>query len=142
MIEIHRLREVTDETLKELLVLSRELHKDERNMQLKELEALAHDENVIIMTAMNDGHIIGIATLYVFQKIGKVKTLIEDVIVDAAYRGQGIGEKLVVALISAARERGAKDISLTSDPRRVAAHGLYAKLGFKKRDTDYFRLSL
>ena len=142
MIRIERLTKADPKVLEELVALSRALHEDERTMSLEELKKLIADENALVMVAKSDTGIIGMATLYILHKIGNIKAYVEDVIVDASHRGEGLGEKLMHALLEAAKEKGVNSVSLTSPAERVAAHALYDKLGFKKRDTHYFRISL
>ena len=64
---------------------------------------------------------------------------IEDVIVDQRMRGQGLGRKLMEAALVKAQEEGAKAISLSSNPKRVAANQLYQKLGFQPITTNVYR---
>ena len=85
---------------------------------------------------------VGIAAIYFVQTLNGLKSGIEDVVVDKKYRGLGLGKKLVRALIGAAKRKKAKYIDLTSNPKRVEANALYQKLGFKKRETNVYRLEL
>jgi ribosomal protein S18 acetylase RimI-like enzyme len=61
---------------------------------------------------------------------------IHDVVVDEAYRGKGLGGRLVRELLRQAMSfsdiNGEEqvEVSLTSRPSRVAANALYQKLGF------------
>ena len=60
-----------------------------------------------------------------------VKAWIDDVVVDEAARGQGVGEALNRAALDEARRRGAKEVDLTSRPQREAANRLYVRLGLR-----------
>lgn len=142
MIHITRLEKISNENVNELEALARALHEDERKSSAKEIEGLIASPSAVLIVAKDDDCIVGMGTLYLNQKIGKLSSYIEDVIVDGAYRGKGIGGKIVEALIDEARARHAGSITLTSRAERAAAHGLYEKLGFKKRDTNVFRLAL
>jgi ribosomal protein S18 acetylase RimI-like enzyme len=142
MIEITELKEATQRAADELVMLGRALHSDERTMTLVELEELVQDDTAILMVVKDDAHIVGMATLYIIPKVGRRNSLLEDVIVDAAYRGQGLGEKLVRAVIEAGKTRGVTSITLISRPERVVAHKLYEKLDFKVKETDVFKLDL
>ena len=64
-----------------------------------------------------------------------LRAWIEDVVVDEAARGQGIGSALTVEALRIAREAGARTVDLSSRPSRVAAGRLYEKLGFQARET-------
>lgn len=108
----------------------------------KEDLALIYRGGGIILTIRNQdegGKIIGIAILV--MRVGK-KGLIDDVVVDEAHRGKGLGERLVSGLIEKAREIGVHQLDLTSAPKRVAANALYQKLGFVKRDTNVYQMVL
>jgi ribosomal protein S18 acetylase RimI-like enzyme len=103
----------------------------------EELQKLIDSPSVLIL-AHADGEIIGAAALGVFRTPSGVHAHVEDVIVDESMRGQGIGEALVNSLLDIAREMGLKGVSLTCNPRRVAANALYQKMGFKKWETNVY----
>jgi len=61
---------------------------------------------------------------------------IHSVVVDNAYRGQGLGKQLTQKLLDKAKEfsgchQKKITLELTSSPKRVAANALYLKLGFE-----------
>ena len=85
------------------------------------------------------GEIVGTLTLVLFRIPTGVRGWIEDVIVDEAARGAGVGEALTAAAIRLARDAGVRSLDLTSRPSRQAAHRLYSKLGFEVRDTSVYR---
>jgi ribosomal protein S18 acetylase RimI-like enzyme len=88
------------------------------------------------------GAIVGVSTLALFRIPSGVRAWIEDVIVDDAARGKGIGELLTRAMIDRARERGALTVELTSRPSREAANRLYQRVGFERRETNLYRYEL
>ena len=142
MVEVIPLKEATQQALDELNALSHELHDDDRSATMQDLGQLVKDETAILFVVRDGEKIIGMASLYLIPKIGSKTSLLEDVIVDSKYRGQGLGEKLVRAVVDEAKKRGLKSISLSSRPVRVAAHKLYEKVGFQKKETDVFKLTL
>jgi ribosomal protein S18 acetylase RimI-like enzyme len=85
---------------------------------------------------------VGVSTLVTFPIPTTVRSWIEDVIVDEASSNQGIGRRLVDAMVAHARELGAKTVDLTSRPTREAANHLYRKAGFEARDTNVYRVDL
>jgi len=110
---------------------------------LDDLTALVRDPSSTLVAARNDlGEIVGALTLTVYRVPTGIRSIIEDVIVDSSARGQGIGEALMKFAIDLAREKGAKNISLTSNPIRVAANKLYLRVGFTKRETNAYQLKL
>ena len=96
----------------------------------------------VIRDYLQNGKIIGMGSIILVQALTGLKALIEDVVVDESHRGKKLGEKIVRGLIEKARERNAKYMDLTSNPQRKAANKLYKKLGFKKRETNVYRLEL
>lgn len=110
---------------------------------LDDLAALVRDAASTLMIARDDsGRIVGALTLSVYRVPTGVRSIVEDVIVDNAARGQGIGEALMRRAIELAREKGAQNISLTSNPMREAANRLYLRAGFKKRETNAYQMKL
>ena len=91
----------------------------------------------------DDGHVVGCATLCVFDTPTGLKACVEDVVVNPACRGQHIGRKLMEHIIDfARRELGDVDLHLTSNPRRVAANNLYRAVGFQQRETNVYNMEI
>ncbi len=110
---------------------------------LDELTTLVRDSSSTLMVARNEkNEIVGALTLTVYRVPTGIRSIIEDVVVDDLARGQGIGEALMSRAIELAREKGSKNISLTSNPMREAANRLYVRMGFKKRETNAYQLKL
>ncbi len=110
---------------------------------LNDLADLVRDSSSTLITARNDsGEIVGALTLTVYRVPTGIRSIIEDVIVDISARGQGVGESLMRYAIDLAREKGASNISLTSNPLRVAANRLYLRVGFTKRETNAYQMKL
>ncbi len=107
--------------------------------ELAEIVASAATE---LLLARSGGTIVGMLTLVWFRTPTGVHALVEDVVVDAAARGAGVGEALVRAALARARERGATAVDLTSRPQREAANRLYQRLGFEPRHTNLYRFTL
>ncbi len=83
--------------------------------------------------------IVGLLTLVVFRIPTGVRAWIEDVVVDEAVRGRGVGEALSQEAVRRAVELGARTVELTSRPSREAANRLYQRLGFVRRDSSVYR---
>lgn len=106
---------------------------------LDDLAALVQEASSTLLVARNEsGQIIGALNLTVYRVPTGIRSIIEDVIVDLSARGQGVGEALMQRAIEIAREKGAANITLTSNPMRMAANSLYIKLGFQKRETNAY----
>ena len=95
-----------------------------------------------VLVARLDGRIVGTLTLVVFRIPTGVRAWIEDVVVDDAARGHGVGEALNQFALDLARGKGAKTVDLTSRPSREAANRLYQRIGFQPRETNVYRFDL
>lgn len=110
-----------------------------------ELAAICESEASVLLLAVDrdaDDRILGSLTLAWFRIPTGVRAWIEDVVVDEAARGHGVGELLNRSALDRARELGAKTVDLTSRPSREAANRLYQRIGFVARDTNVYRFSL
>ncbi len=107
-----------------------------------QLAELVDDDSIVLFMARVDGVLLGSLTLAFYRIPTGLKAWIEDVVVDEAARGAGVGALLNRAALDEARRRGAKDVSLTSRPSREAANRLYVRLGFVPRDTNVYRFDL
>ena len=104
-----------------------------------ELADIVENPSTVLFLARVDGEIMGSLTLAFYRIPTGLKAWIEDVVVDDAVRGRGVGSALNQAALAEARRRGAKDVSLTSRPSREAANRLYLRLGFVARETNTYR---
>ena len=107
-----------------------------------ELDAITRAQGTTLLIARDEGTIVGIAMLHIYRIPTGLQARIDDVVVQLASRGRGIGEALVREAITMARAAGAKSLHLTSHPRREAANRLYLRLGFEQRDTNAYCLKL
>lgn len=107
-----------------------------------ELTALLNGNGSSLIVAREpdeNSEIVGILSLTIYRVPTGVRSLVEDVVVDAHMRGRGIGNALVRYAIDLAREAGANGVALTSNPQREAANHLYQSMGFELRKTNpYF----
>lgn len=86
--------------------------------------------------------IIGMATVYLVYIPTGIIAVIEDVVIDAAYRGKGLGRKLTDKLIKIAMIKKAKHISVRTNPVRVESNAMYTNMGFIKKETNFYRINL
>lgn len=96
----------------------------------------------LLLAEGDDGSVLGTLTLVTFRIPTGVRAWIEDVVVDEAGRGQGVGEALNRRALELAAEAGAKTVDLTSRPSRDAANRLYQRIGFQPRETNVYRMKL
>src|SRR5229473_5831872 len=109
---------------------------------LEHLAAVIADPAATLLVARDGPVIVGIAAVVVYTTPIWVKARIEDVVVDQAARGRGVGEALVKECVEVARGRGAGIVELQSARSREAANRLYPRLGFALRDSNVYRLTL
>jgi ribosomal protein S18 acetylase RimI-like enzyme len=133
---------VTDELRDALNRLLPQLSASARPMADADVARLVGAESNTVLVARVEGRIVGELTLVVFPIPTGVRAWIEDVVVDEAVRGLGVGEALSRAAVDHARAMGARTVDLTSRPSRVAANRLYQRLGFVQRDTNVYRYTL
>lgn len=108
-----------------------------------QLEELINSEASTLYVARltPPGGIVGMLTLSVYRIPTGVNAVIEDVVVDQAARGGGVGSSLIRAALDEAKRRGARHVDLTSRPSRDAANRLYTRVGFEKRATNVYRFT-
>jgi len=106
---------------------------------IDELTLVVNDPGSVVFVARLEGRIVGSLSLILYRIPTGLKAWIEDVVVDEAARGHGIGELLNRAALDEAARRGVKGVSLTSRPSREAANRLYQRIGFTARETNVYR---
>jgi ribosomal protein S18 acetylase RimI-like enzyme len=139
-----RISEVTAASVDVLDTLQRlvsELSSSAPKPHAAELEEIIESPVTRLIVARDEGEeVVGMLTLALFRIPTGMRAWIEDVVVDQAARGEGVGEKLVREAIRIASQNGVRTIDLTSNRRREAANRMYGKLGFGRRDTTVYRI--
>ena len=134
---------LSDSQIADLLGLMKELNAELNVTPLQQQRSVASPGTRIIIAENDEKHIVGCATLCVFESPTGRKASVEDVVVLPAYRGQGIGRTLLQRIIDFAGSKLSPiDLRLTSNPTRTEANALYQALGFEKRDTNVYKMSL
>lgn len=103
------------------------------------LREIVGSDATSLLVARVDGAIAGCLTLAVFPIPTGRRAWIEDVVVDGAARGRGVGEALTRAAVEHALTLGVRTVDLTSRPSREAANRLYRRVGFERRETSVYR---
>jgi GNAT superfamily N-acetyltransferase len=96
-------------------------------------DAIEADPRQTLLVAIEDGRVVGTAAFILvpnLSHVGQPYAIVEDVVVDAVQRGQGVGEALMRRTIEMAREAGCYKLALTSNRSRSDAHRFYERLGF------------
>lgn len=141
-VEIEKVQFATPEVVEGLNRLLPQLSSQPPTLTIDDVERMVHSEAATLFVATENGVVLGTLTLIIFSIPTGRRGWIEDVVVDQSARGVGLGEQLTNAAIDEARLRGVRSLDLTSRPSREAANAMYLKLGFGRRDTNVYRLSL
>jgi len=126
------------EKLIELLKVLFSIEKDfifNEESQKRGLELMLQDsKSRCIFVAELQGVVIGMisAQALISTAEGGISVLVEDVVIDENYRGQGIGRELLKTMERWAIEKGARRLQLLADINNSSALTFYDKLNWKK----------
>jgi GNAT superfamily N-acetyltransferase len=142
-----RIEEVTEATAEVQAALARLLPQLNPTLTVPDMarvRALIEDPAVTLLFAMQGEEVIGTATVIVYTTPFWIKARIDEVVVDQASRGGGVGEAIVRACLDAGRRKGAQVAELQSGrgPQREVANRLYRRMGFELRDSNLYRFTL
>ncbi|NBQ84580.1 MAG: GNAT family N-acetyltransferase [Methylophilaceae bacterium] len=93
-----------------------------------------HPENGVIKVAKNQtGQVIGMvsAQLVISTAQGSTSAWIEDMVIEEAYRGEGLGRALLDEALVWAKNKGATRAQLLVDTNNTPALGYYSHLGWE-----------
>ena len=101
---------------------------------LQAFDDMAAQHGNDLLVAVFDAEVIGCLQLTIIAGLsrrGVRRAQIEGVRVSSNYRGEKVGEQLVLAAIARARAAGCGLVQLTSDVSRLDARRFYERFGFK-----------
>ena len=124
VLDLKRVRELVSELDSSIIVR-------EQSLYLAKL-------NGFLATRYDSGRLIGMGWIFPRQTLLRKQAVIEDMIVDSAYRGKGLGRAILNDLILWAKEKDIEVVELTSAPKRIVANELYKKYGFKLHPTNHY----
>jgi GNAT superfamily N-acetyltransferase len=93
-----------------------------------------------LFVAVADDTIVGTYQLLIMHnmaKRGKPSGIVEDVAVDPAHQGQGIGRAMMQHALEQCRRAECYKLSLSSNLRREDAHRFYEALGFERHGYSF-----
>jgi ribosomal protein S18 acetylase RimI-like enzyme len=140
-VHVEVLHEVTDEVVEAFRRLLPQLSSSAAPLDHAALGKIVGSGSTTLLIARAGEQIAGTLALVMFPIPSGLRAWVEDVIVDEAARGQGIGEALTVEALGLAKAAGARTVDLTSRPSREAAGRLYERVGFHSRETRMYRYS-
>ena len=103
---------------------------------------LLDSDNSHLFFLVKDEQIAGMLTVGIYHSPTGGKAWIEDVVVDEAFRGQGLSKLLIAHAIEFTKSMGIPSLMLTSNPKRIAANKLYQAMGFERKETNVYRMKL
>ena len=103
-----------------------------------DVHATNDDEYHFLFVAKGGGRVWGTVIGIVCQALDAPFLVIENVVVDTAYRNQGVGRKMFAALDEFAKEKGCGYAILVSSGFREGAHRFYEAMGYTE-DVRGFR---
>jgi ribosomal protein S18 acetylase RimI-like enzyme len=94
------------------------------------------EPNIIILVAERDGEVLGYTYAGVegndYMSLRGPAGVLYDVVVDPAYRRQGVGRMLLDAALEALKARGAPRAVLSTADRNAPAQHLFEGAGFRR----------
>jgi ribosomal protein S18 acetylase RimI-like enzyme len=106
------------------------------------LSQLNHDHVVLLVAEIN-GDVIGYgyATVegYDYMSLRGPAGVLQDLVVDAQYRGHGVGQLLLDAVLEALQERDVRQVVLSTAEQNSAAQRLFERAGFRRTMVEMTR---
>ncbi|MCX7823665.1 MAG: GNAT family N-acetyltransferase [Syntrophobacterales bacterium] len=93
-----------------------------------------------IYLAFLDDEPVGTFSILVMDNLGhggRPIAILENIVVEEAFRGKGIGTVMVHYAMNVAKEKGCYKIMFSSNRNRHRAHKFYERLGFKIHGYSY-----
>jgi GNAT superfamily N-acetyltransferase len=103
-------------------------------------DRMARYPNYRVYVAVSDARVVGTFALLVMDNLGHLgapSAIIEDVAVDPAYQGKGIGKEMMRHAIQLASDNGCYKAMLSSNLKREGAHAFYESLGFERHGYSF-----
>lgn len=139
-IEIITVRKADQSLIEPIKRLLAQLTSKESEFSISDLSAIVGDPNSRLFTIVVDGVVAGMLTLGMYSAPTGRKIWIEDVVVDSAFRGRGLGRMLIDHAIEYSASMTPCSLMLTSRPSRIEANELYRKAGFEQRQTNVYKM--
>lgn len=129
--------------LDELFRLERDFAPDARR-QMRGLSLLLENDSARVLVADDDGEVVGMLSVQrlVSTAEGGSVGLVEDVVVPAVRRGQGIGRALMDAAEEWARRENLSRLQLLAERGNQPAQAFYQRLGWASTQLLALRMGL
>jgi GNAT superfamily N-acetyltransferase len=93
-----------------------------------------------VWVAEHERRVVGIYSLLIMDNLGHRGApagVVENVAVDPACQGQGVGKAMMEHARGRCRARGCYKMALSSNQSRTAAHAFYESLGFSRHGFSF-----
>ena len=101
------------------------------------------EPTVVVLVAEREGEVVGYTYAGVegrdYMSLRGPAGMLYDIVVDPAYRGEGIGRMLLDATLAALEARGAPRAVLSTADRNEPAQRLFARAGFRRTMVEMTR---
>lgn len=99
------------------------------------LESQLDERDAVLFVADENGEVVGYAygtnESYDWMSLRGPAGAVHDIVVDPAHRGNGVGARLLTAVIKGLEDRGAPRVLLSTAFRNEAAQRLFRRAGFR-----------
>lgn len=120
-IRIEKITHADEHVYEQVRDLLRQLYPNQQELSFEKFSRVVQSTQVYVYAAFFGDVVVGTSTLAFYEKLCGNIWIIEDVVVDEAIRGKGIGKKLTDHMLAEARSAGAEIVDLTTrseDARR------------------------
>jgi GNAT superfamily N-acetyltransferase len=126
--DVSRILELYEQLTEDVQYLSPEMV----NRVFTEINSSPRQE---LLVAEHEGLVVGTLFFQITPNLShgaRPWAVFENMVVDARYRGQGIGRRLIEYAFARCREAGCYKVQLLSHKKRLEAHRFYRSLGFEE----------
>lgn len=138
------IRVASPSDLEGLLALYRHLNPSDepvsRDLAPSRLEAIKQIPGSAVLLGLLQDELVASCSLIVIPNLtrgGKPYALIENVVTDALYRGQGYGTRVLRAAVAAAWDAGCYKVMLMTGSRQPSTLKFYENAGFEQTKTGF-----
>lgn len=126
--------------LQQLFAIEADFHFDAVKTR-RAIQRLLNDKRACVLVARDADKVIGMVTaqLVISTAEGAYSAWVEDVVIDNAQRGRGIGKQLLKAIEEWAKEQGATRLQLLADMQNQPALEFYRSSGWQQLQLQAWR---
>ena len=134
-----KIREYQNRDYTELLSLLDAAYNSTITQEVLEKEYISSTRSILVAVNESD-HVVGCTFVEIQEDYVRPNRIayVTYVAVDENCRRQGIGRKLLHAVVDICKDRECSAIELTSANHRTGAHAFYESLGYTKKKTTVF----